>query len=140
METALALLVGFSCVDVVPTVPHTDPVLPGAELKSSSFLLDAYRWWEMGGPVSWSPVLDYPPSSRVTAASSATKNSSRSSLLPCMCRFSAGLWSRLLPGILNCSPCESIPGVTGLGCLELCPLGLERGCRRSYHTGMLLQP
>lgn len=61
-------------MDVVPTVPHTDPVLPGAELTASSFLLGAHTWWGMGGPVSWIPVLDYPPSFRVTAASSATKS------------------------------------------------------------------
>lgn len=68
------LRVDFSCVDVVPTVPHTDPVLAGAELTASSFLLGARRWWGMGCPVGWSPGLDYPPSSRVTAASSATKS------------------------------------------------------------------
>lgn len=60
----------------VPTVSHIDPLLPGAKPTSFWSPLGAGRWWgRAGGPFGYSPLLDYPPSSGMTAASSATQSS-----------------------------------------------------------------
>ena len=78
LEPALVLLrVNYKRVDAVLTVSHVGLVLPGAKLTSFWFPLGASRWWGLwaGGPVGSSPLLDYPPSSGMTAASSATESS-----------------------------------------------------------------
>lgn len=96
--------------------------------RTNSFLISARRWWEMGGPVGWSPVLDYPPSSRVTAASSATKSF--------FSKFFAPLSAGSVQGSGHSFSQESCTAAT----TRIFLVSQVQAARRSCHTGMSLEP
>lgn len=87
-----------------------------------------------GGPLGCSPLLDYPPSSRMTAASSATDSSFAKFICDLVrvvsVQGSGHIFSR---ESYAAAPLERAPDVAGSlcagGCLEPCPLCVERGLR-----------